>query len=434
MKAKNKKTVELGPKQLQIPKDWKYLTFLDVAKNEKNSIIDGPFGSHLKVSEFVNKGVPVIELKHLRSNLSVKNIDRFITNEKLNEIKRSKVQNGDIVISKTGTLGLNAIVPEEFPEAMMTSRLAKISLNQGKAVNIYFKYWLDFLKQKRFWEIKGVGTTMLILNLDIISNAPVILPPLPEQEKIAEVLSTVDEAIEKTDKIIEESKLTKKGLMQDLLTKGIDHSEFKEVELGPKTLEIPKDWNMVSFDGSLDYSGGSQPPKRTFKNKPKEGYIRLYQIRDYTGSSGNPVYIPKEKASKTTKNGDILIGRYGASLGEIFFAEKGAYNVAMVKVEIKDEEINKNYLYYFLKSKLFQDRLSIGVRAAQSGFNKSDWNSFGFIKPPLPEQKEIAEILSSVDQRIKKEKEYKEKLKSLKKGLMQDLLTGKVRVNNLINS
>lgn len=102
----------------------------------------------------------------------------------------------------------------------------------------------------------------------------------------------------------------------------------------------------VSHNELFEISGGSQPPKSKFSAVEKPGYIRLYQIRDY-GSSPLPVFIPTETASKTTNKGDILLARYGASVGKVFFAEKGAYNVAMAKVIplFPSEMINQKYLY-----------------------------------------------------------------------------------------
>ncbi|MFW6030608.1 MAG: restriction endonuclease subunit S [Halanaerobiales bacterium] len=198
---------------------------------------------------------------------------------------------------------------------------------------------------------------------------------------------------------------------------------YKEIKKGIKSFTIPKDWEVKWLNEVADYSGGSQPPKKTFSNENKEGYIRLYQIRDYTGSKEKPVYIPEEKANKITKEGDIIIGRYGASLGKVFRAKEGAYNVAMVKVIPENEKVINDFLLYYFQSKIFQDRLSIGVRAAQSGFNKQDWATFAFPLPSLPEQKKIASILSSVDKAIKKTDEIIEEIKKLKKGLTQELLT-----------
>ena len=102
--------------------------------------------------------------------------------------------------------------------------------------------------------------------------------------------------------------------------------------------DIPLNWVWVKHNDVISVIGGAQPPKSNFKSTPQEGYVRLYQIRDY-GTSPVPVYIPIEMAQKTTKKGDVLLARYGASLGKVFFAEEGAYNVAMAKAELKYDNI-----------------------------------------------------------------------------------------------
>ncbi len=107
--------------------------------------------------------------------------------------------------------------------------------------------------------------------------------------------------------------------------------------------EIPESWVWCSHNSILDISGGAQPSKNYFENKPKPNYIRLYQIRDY-GESPVPVYIPINLASKQAKKGDILLARYGGSLGKVFHAEQGAYNVAMAKVIFKFENLIYNPL------------------------------------------------------------------------------------------
>lgn len=150
---------------------------------------------------------------------------------------------------------------------------------------------------------------------------------------------------------------------------------------GKLPYKIPKTWAWCSHNSILDISGGSQPAKSYFETIPKPNYIRLYQIRDY-GESPVPVYIPINLASKQTEKGDILLARYGGSLGKVFHAKQGAYNVAMVKVIFKFENlIYKEYAYYYYLSDLYQGKLKEISRTAQTGFNITDFNDMYF---PLP--------------------------------------------------
>ena len=158
--------------------------------------------------------------------------------------------------------------------------------------------------------------------------------------------------------------------------------------------QIPSTWAWCSHNDVLEISGGSQPAKRFFSSVPQKGYVRLYQIRDY-GENPIPVYIPIEYAMKQTEEGDILLARYGGSLGKVFHAQKGAYNVAMAKVIFKDKDlINKEYAYFYYLSDLYQGRLKEISRTAQAGFNSSDFNEMYFPLPPYEEQQRIVNAIN----------------------------------------
>ena len=153
--------------------------------------------------------------------------------------------------------------------------------------------------------------------------------------------------------------------------------------------DIPATWVWCGHNSILDISGGAQPSKSYFETTPKPNYVRLYQIRDY-GESPVPIYIPINFASKQTEKGDILLARYGGSLGKVFHAEQGAYNVAMAKVIFKfDNLIYKEFAFYYYLSDLYQGKLKEISRTAQAGFNSTDFNDMYFPLPPLAEQQRI---------------------------------------------
>ena len=166
--------------------------------------------------------------------------------------------------------------------------------------------------------------------------------------------------------------------------------------------EIPESWKWVRHNFLFSIVGGSQPPKAKFIDQPRNGYIRLYQIRDY-GEKPVPVYVPQNMVSKFTHKGDLLLARYGGSLGKVFWAEDGAYNVAMAKVVYQFESnlIDRYFLYYYYLAPLYQSLIKGNTRSAQAGFNKEDLNSLLFPLPPLAEQKRIVakveELLPYID-------------------------------------
>ena len=185
-------------------------------------------------------------------------------------------------------------------------------------------------------------------------------------------------------------------------------------------LEIPESWAGPKWSEIVDIQGGGQPPKSEFIEKPNKGYVRLLQIRDFE-SDDKAVYIPEARAPKTCKEDDILIGRYGASVGRVCTGKAGAYNVALVKCLFDRTILAPLYFKNFLKSQAFQRFIVSFERAAQGGFNKEDLAAFQVPLPPLGEQKRIVakieacfskidEIEKSVDSAEALLKKYRESL------------------------
>lgn len=164
-----------------------------------------------------------------------------------------------------------------------------------------------------------------------------------------------------------------------------------------------------SFIEVCDIQGGTQPPKDEFVYEKKDGYIRLLQIQDFKRED-KTVYIKDRHTLKKCNDDDILIGRYGASIGKILSGLSGAYNVALVKTIPDLKKINKRFLWHFLNSVVFQDFIkNVSTRAAQAGFNKDDLAKLKIYLPSLNEQVKIASVLD-VSDAIRKKREQTIKL------------------------
>ena len=207
-----------------------------------------------------------------------------------------------------------------------------------------------------------------------------------------------EEIRQEKQRLVKEGKLKKSALTDSVIYKGDDNKYFEKKGKTEKDIteeipfEIPDSWVWVRHNNLFDISGGSQPPKSKFIEREKDGYIRLFQIRDY-GSNPQPIYIPLSTASKISQKGDILLARYGASLGKVFYAEYGAYNVALAKVIPLYESrlIFQKYIFLYYCSSIYQNEIVNRSRCAQAGFNKEDLNSLLFPLPPLSEQYRIVE-------------------------------------------
>ena len=162
----------------------------------------------------------------------------------------------------------------------------------------------------------------------------------------------------------------------------------------------------VNLCDICDFQGGSQPPKSQWTTLQQDGYIRMLQIRDFTQPGKvKAEYVKLTNTTKCCLKDDILIARYGASLGKILTGLSGAYNVAMTKAVPNEAVISKKFLYYFLCSDTFQNCiLNVGVRAAQAGFNKEDLSNIELYCPDLSIQNKICKILELVDVLVNKSK------------------------------
>lgn len=185
-----------------------------------------------------------------------------------------------------------------------------------------------------------------------------------------------------------------------------------------------EDWKVKKLGDVCDFQGGSQPPKSEWVKTCKDGYVRMLQIRDFTQSRNFDVeYVKITPSIKQCSSTDILIGRYGASVGKILSGLSGAYNVALMKAIPDVSCIISDYIKLYFCSPYFQHRLLAicSGRAAQAGFSKDDINDFLIPVPPLQTQQQIVEELDSLTSIIDKQKKQLEELDNLAQSIFYDM-------------
>ena len=164
-------------------------------------------------------------------------------------------------------------------------------------------------------------------------------------------------------------------------------------------------WEIKDFSDVCELVGGSQPSKDEFIYEPKDGYIRLIQVRDYR-TDKFVTYIPKEKARRFCETEDIMIGRYGPPIFGIFKGIEGAYNVALMKAVVNEKICNRDYFYLFLKTDKLREFVEHSSKraAGQDGIRKELLDKYPVPLPPLPEQQRIVVILDEAFAAIAKAK------------------------------
>lgn len=306
-----------------------------------------------------------------------------------------------------------------------------------KILGTILAYLLTESKFVKYAVATSSGTKMPRTNWSDIKNFRIAVPPIQEQQKIASILSKVDDLIQKTDKIIEQTQRLKKGLMQKLLTKGIGHEKFKLHRFETFALEVPDDWSLRTFEEIVSsYKNGIYKlPEYYGRGFPS---IRMFNIVDgKIDPTGAPLLdvSPEELSDYALQIGDILVNRVNTTelvgkagivardLGKVTFESKN------IRMRLK-ENCLPEFLAYFMNSCLYyrQIRTSIKRAIGQSTINQSDLNSICVPLPPIEEQKEIVTILNKVDAAIELDTRYHKEAAEMKKGLMQQLLTGQIRV------
>jgi len=404
----------------KIPKDWGFTRLEKICKKVKAG------GTPLtNRKEFWNGDIPFVKIEDITST------GKYLIKTKAS-ISKSGLENssawmvpeGSLLLAMYGSLGEISIT--KIPVATNQAILGIIPKNKEDIEFLY--YWYLYFKSN--WRKYAKPTTQANLTAHIVRNSIVPLPPPLERKAIAYILSTVDKAIQKTNEIIEKTERLKKGLMQELLTKGIGHKEFKDTEIG----RIPKEWNIVRLGKALELCqyGLSIP----MKNEGKYPIIRMDEIVDgYVSPKISKFVDLDEKTFKTFRleKGDILFNRTNAYelVGRTgIFLLDGDYVFAsyLIRLRPKPNMFDSHFLTYyliFINKKLKR----LATKAVhQANINATNLRKVKIPRPPLEEQRKIVKILLAVDKKLKMERAEKQRLEKIKQALMDLLLTGKVRV------
>ena len=340
----------------------------------------------------------------------------YISAEEAKKVGSKIIPKNSVIMSCVGELGLLSIVKNEI----VINQQLHAFLPSSKIQTEFLHYALN--TQKKYMDSVATKTAVPYMNKDNCNSIPVPLPPLKEQEKIAEILTTWDEAITKQTELLRAKKLQKKALMQKLLSgevrfDGFD-DEWEEVRLG----EIVK---------KMQSGGTPKADNQEFYN----GNIPFVKVNDIT-SSGK--YLIKTESSITEKGlknssawivpiNSIIYSMY-ASVGFLSINTiEVATSQAMINIILDLEKANLEYIYYHLLD--FKKNVHTYVETGTQGnLNAQTVRNLKIKLPSLPEQQKIAEVLSLADDEINLLKNELIELKQQKKALMQKLLTGQVRV------
>lgn len=337
----------------------------------------------------------------------------------------------------------NTIIFPKVGAALLTNKrriLAKPSAFDNNIMgiipneNVDYKYLYYFMLTVDFGKFSQTGAIPSINNT-IVTTIPIDLPIYKsEQQKIAAILSSVDEAIEKTEQIIEQTETVKKGLMQELLTKGIGHTEFKDSSFG----RIPVSWVEYKLEDIAEFiRNGFVGTASPYYTDSEDGiyYLMSNNVRKNKLDLNKLVKITKEfhlkQARSQLKEGDLLTVQSG-HIGTTAVVPQsfGGHNChAVIVTTLKEIDVLPDFVSIYLNSFEGEKRLKgLHVGSTIKHINTKDFKKLIIPIPSLDEQSKIVGILQSFDDKIDKEATEMEVLVKIKQGLMQELLTGKKRV------
>jgi len=403
------KDTEIG----RIPKEWEVIRFGDIVNLVKGR----------RPKEFANERVkdslPYLSAENLRNN----NVVQFV--EVSDDI--ILVDDSDLILIWDGSNAGEFFLGKR---GVLSSTMVKILLKK-KLYDSKFLFYLLKTKEN-YLKDQTKGTGIPHVDETILRSLVIPLPPSEEQQKIAEILSTVDEAIQKTNDIIAKTERLKKGLMQELLTKGIGHKEFKDTEIG----KIPKEWEVAQLGSenvSILIKSGSTPLKKVkeywngnipFVTQSDMTKVDRYlhetseKITDLGLKNSNLLLIPEDS---------VLLSMYG-TIGKVVINKTPvAISQNIAAIILNKKNVNHEYLFYAVQKYSFQ----LNRRAKIITLKHLDIQIIKNMLLPFPslqEQQKIAEILSTVDKKLEILKQEKVKLERIKQWFMEELLTGRIRV------
>jgi type I restriction enzyme, S subunit len=378
--------------------------------------------------------IPFLKIKDLtNSTRFVDSASLSITERGLQNSSARVFPSGTVLTTMYGTIGVTRILRKP----MATNQAIAAFLELRGITSEFLMQLINFEAEKL--ASMASQTTQANISATVLKEYLVDIPPLPEQKKIASILTSVDEVIENTQKQIDKLQDLKKAIMNELLTRGIGHTEFKDSELG----RIPKSWEVQPLlklskgrFGIVDGPFGSNLKTEHYKSKGipviQSGFVTTGQFY-----AKKYVYVDSEKFNAEIRSavasGDIVMAKIGAQAGRCAIMPKGHPTGILagnsLKITTDEESLLATYLNHLLSHLYTTGEIQIlRTETAQPAISIATLKKYKIKVPTLLEQEKITKVLSTIDIKLKSTREKSEKLQSLKKSLMQDLLTGKVRV------
>jgi type I restriction enzyme S subunit len=405
-----------------VPDGWSFQSINDVA-----NIFAGGTPSRSN-SEYYNGNILWVKSGEVNAR-QIYNTSEKISALAVKESSARMAPSGSVLLAMYGATA--GQVAELMVDATLNQAVSAINSKNNLAHNRYLIYILEFNKEELLNTAQGSGQPNL--SGQLIKSFKVPFPPLSEQQKIATILTSVDEVIEKTQAQIDKLKDLKIGMMQELLTNGIGHTEFKDSPVG----RIPAEWEVKTLvDCSDKMTNGFVGATRGIYQDDGIPYVLCQNVKPNKFKEVIYKYVNSEFHLKNIraelKEGDVLTVQTGAGNGDTCVVPKsfvGANCHALIITRLKHNVLNPYFFSEYMNSDAGKNRVNvIATGGAHPHLNTTDLRRELVPVPPIEEQNRIVETLLSIQKKFEILEKKNDTNKNTKKALMQDLLTGKVRV------
>ncbi len=409
-----------------IPDDWEVKRF----KEFTNRITVGIANS--ATHAYTDHGIIMFRNQNIKENTLDLNDLIYIKKDFAQKYLNKQLYENDLLIARTGYPGTTCVVPKEFEGCQTFTTL--IATPKSEVVNSdYIAYYFNSDFGKKLFSAAQIGGAQKNVNAHTLTNIIICIPPLPEQQRIAKALSDVDALISTTEKLIQKKKNIKQGAMQELLTgkkrlPGFAKStRTKMTELG----EIPEDWEVKKL-GEIGYFIGGGTPD-TNKSEYWKGSIPWISSSDISKNNIKDVFqtrfitetaIENSATKICPKNTILIVSRVG--VGKLAISKKEVCTSQDFSNFICEQQ-NVEFVAYQLLP-MMQNKSSDAQGTSIKGITSDEIQNMKITLPPKEEQTAIASVLSSMDKEIETLNTKLEKYRNLKTAMMQQLLTGKIRL------
>ncbi len=421
--------------QIPLPSGWQRVELGDLCSNGRGVVQTGPFGSQLHASDYIATGIAVVNPTHLRFNSIAVDSLPYISKQKADTLSKHYMVEGDILVSRRGDFSRYSYITSEYSGWLCGTGCLLVRLNNPRVDNNYLSFLIGTESSQKYLAQNSVGSIMPNLNTKILQSLPVVLPPVPEQKAISHTLQAIQDAKEARQQELSLERERKAALMQYLFAHGTRGETRKYTEIG----DMPVSWQTVKLKEIANIQSGSTPSRA--RKDFYGGEINWVKTLDLNDSivTATEEHITEEGFSsirgRIRQLHTVMVAMYGGAgtIGKAgILGIPAATNQAVCCIEPNPQKFNASFLlYYLIHTRPIWMRHAIGTRK-DPNISKGVIEKRVVPLPPLDQQKEISDIITSCNDKIAALEQEIALLEELFRAALDGFMSGKLSAKPFI--